>query len=760
MLCALLLLLFRRRPQGRLLFAAGLFFFLGAGRLLLATPAFDAHSVASYNDKGDLRVQGVVIERPAQEGAHQRVRIRASRLWVRDAEHEVEGDLLAFLPAYPAYHYGDELLLEGRLSTPARQGDFDYGAYLARQGIYSTMSWPRTQLVAQGQGQPLPAFLNRLKDRLVEVLRASLPPEHAGMLAAMLLGEAAGVPEALEAAMRASGTSHIMVISGWNVTLLAGILLSVLTPLMGRRRAMWSALLAIAGYTLLVGFDAPVVRAAIMGALAILALLAGRRALALNSLAIAAFLMTLIQPHSLWDIGFQLSCAATIGIITLHPHLQRGVERLLAHMGAAGGLGIVRALDEFLLVTVAAQAWAVPLILYHIGKLSLVTLPANVLVLPAQAPLLGFGALSLLAGLIWPPLGQLAGWLAWPFAAYTVAVVEGFAGLPWAEIPAPPLSPALLAVYYLLLIAITALLGLPAERRKELAFRARRLAPASMAFAPLGLALVLVWTAVFQAPDGYLHIYFLDVGQGDAIFLRTPSGRHILIDGGADGRTALQQVGRRMPFWERRLDVVMATHDDSDHIGGLIDVLDAYRVDMAMDPGLNPDDSELAKRWLEGVDGAGAERVPASRGMRLLITPEDLALEVVHPPADCAAEDIGTNNCSLAVRVRYGACDVLLMADVERAGEKMMLREGGDFHADVLKVSHHGAAGGTSEHLLDTVSPALAVISVGAGNPFGHPAVPTLRRLEGRAIQVWRTDEDGTLELICDGEKLWMRGRR
>lgn len=753
-----LILLFRRRPSAQRWALLGLVLCLGALRMLPLHPSLDAHSLGQFNDAGEFEIRGIVTEPPRLSGTVQRLRVRAEHLAGPGLDQDVQGRIEVLLPAVPTYQYGDELLLHGRLITPSRLGTFDYRAYLAHRGVYSLMRYPRVQLLRPHQGQPAVAALYSLKDRLRGIIEDIWPAPYAGLLSAMLLGDERGIPGRLEDALRASGTSHIVVISGWNVTLLAGLVTAMLAPVVGRRRATAAALTAVAGYTALVGFDPPVVRAAIMGGLSLFALLAGRRSTALHSLALAALLMTMIQPFVLWHLGFQLSFAATLGLITLYPLLWRGWQRLREKLGQAGRRSPFRALEEIVLVTLAAQFWTLPILLYQTGQLSLATLPANVLVLPAQPPLLGLGALATLAGAVWIPLGQVLGWLAWPFAAYTVWVVEKTAGLPWAQIAVPPFTPALLMMYYILLIALTWFGSLQREQRRELWQYHRRFLPSYTGISALGLGAVILWTAVFSLPDGYLHVYFLDVGQGHASLIVTPAGHQILIDGGPDSALILSHLGRRMPLWDRTLDAVIATHPDTDHTAGLFAVLEHYRVRTAMDAGFAKD-AAVTQRWKEGVERAGAERVPAIAGTRLLLPEEGIVLQILHPPASCPTA-LADNDCSAVARLSYGRLHILFMGDVGRPGEGLLRAGGAELGATVLQVAHHGAAAGTTERLLTAVSPAVAVISTGAGNSFGHPAQAVLRRLASHGTAVWRTDQQGTIEVISDGERAWVRNQR
>ena len=272
----------------------------------------------------------------------------------------------------------------------------------------------------------------------------------------------------------------------------------------------------------------------------------------------------------------------------------------------------------------------------------------------------------------------------------------------------------------------------------------------------LALLAAAIWVGVLGLPDGRLHVYFLDVGQGDAILIVTPAGRQILVDGGPSPTALLNELGGVLPFWDRDLDLVVLTHPDGDHITGLIPLLARYRVARALDTPLS-DDAPLTESWLGGLAEAGIERIYAQRGM--VIRAGNVQLTALNPgPAMLGAAPTDTNNNAIVLRLDYGQTSFLLTGDAEQEAEAEMLAAGLPLAATVLKAGHHGSNGSSSAPFLAAVTPQIAVIQVGAGNDFGHPHPAVLERLAG--VEVLRTDLHGRIEIVSDGQRLDIKTRR
>ena len=738
---------------------AGIALMLGGWRAALGRPTLGASSLASFNDLGNaVVVEGVVVNDPEVHAARQRLRVAADRLTLPDGTtHPVNGHLVARVPMYPLLAYGDRVRLTGLLETPPAFETFDYRAYLARQGIFSQMRRVQVEVLNRGEGHPLYRLLYGLRRRAARTISLLLPEPHAALLNGILLGIEGGIPDEVMERFNATGTTHILVISGFNISILAGLFLAVGRRAFSHRLATAFAVGAVSLYTLLVGADAAVTRAAIMGVLYILAQQWGQQTLALNSLGVAAVTMTLWRPGMLYDMGFQLSALATLALILFVPGLTAWVEARVPVQGPHRR-AVLNVLNEALVVTFAAQLLTTPLIVYAFGRLSLVSLLTNLLILPVQAWVMLGGGAATLAGMVWLPLGRLLAWVPWAGLAWTLAAVEWTARLPYAQVEVASFGPGpLLAVYGLVLGGWW--LARHPERRAALRawLRSRRGRLEAVGWAALVAVAVVPWVAVPYAPDGRLHLFFLDVGQGDAVLLQAPDGKQVLVDGGPDPQVLLAQLGRKLPPWDRTLDLVVTTHPDADHLGGLPEVLARYEVAALLDPEL-PAETALSQVWSVARADEGARLVRAVAG-QVFDLGHGVRLEVLWPPRERLEGDRADNNNSVVLRVRYGRFCALLTGDVEAEVERRLVAEGRLTPCAVLKVAHHGSPSSTTSAFLEAVRPAVAVISVGE-NRFGHPDGDVLARLEAAGARIFRTDRNGTVELISDGERLWVRTAR
>jgi competence protein ComEC len=362
------------------------------------------------------------------------------------------------------------------------------------------------------------------------------------------------------------------------------------------------------------------------------------------------------------------------------------------------------------------------------------------------------GGTAAMVGLAFLPFGRLLAWAAWLPLTYTVRVVEGLAGWIHTTGATGRVQPAVPLAYYGLLALVT--LRPPTLSLQAIRHWLRRKAVRRALVATLIVAAILVWASVFSLPDGKLHVIFLDVGQGDAIWIETPIGRRVLIDGGPSPAALLSALGRQLPFWDRCIDILVVSHPHDDHLRGLVSVLERYRVRQVL-IGNMESTSALYEEWQKMLEERKIPVLTVRQPVQVDLG-DGPKMEVLLP--DMATLD-DSEEASLVARLSWGKVSFLITGDLEAAGLLALGRAGWPLDSTVLKVPHHGSKEAVNESLLAVTCPELAVISVGSDNLFGHPAAETLAVLEVAGVQVLRTDQVGTVEVVADGERYWVRTR-
>ena len=705
-------------------------------------------TIAFYNNQAT-QIKGTVSEPPTVEDSRVKLVVEVAELQVESNRLPVKGKALIITSLYPRFDYGDQIEAEGYLQEPPAFEDFSYRDYLARYGVFSLMSYPKITLLNRGHGNPLRQALQAIRKQALSIIGRILANPEAALLSGILLGEYRALPKTLSASFSATGTSHIIVISGFNITLLATILLRVFNEWVPRRQAVFGSMGGVILYTLLVGADPAVSRAALMGCTILMAVLVGRANHTPTSLALAILLMTAWDPLALWDISFQLSVGATLGLILFASPIYEYIHHTMTKPGLSQS--VLPLVKDALIATFAAQVFTLPLILYNFQRFSVIMPLANALVLPIQPLVMGSGALALLAGWIWLPAGQIVGWLAWLFLTYTIRLVELLASIPFASVQIGTVPLWLLYIYYGAVLGFLWLSKQNTQKRQDVwRMFVKQLTPV-VVVGTLFLVSLVIWAAAFSVPDGQLHVRFLNVGQGDAILITLPGGKQILIDGGPSPQALLSELGRAMPFWDHRLELLVLSHPDQDHLIGLLSLFEKYDIEQVIDCATH-DRSELSLQWQKELRDRATPIQKACAGMTIDLS-DGAHMDVLHPNSDELSSAAGdSNNTSTVLRLVYGQVSFLFTGDLEQEGEHFLLQK--DVHLDstLLKVSHHGANEATTEAFVQAVSPQVAIISVGS-NRFGHPAPQTLQRLS--SVPVLRTDRVGTIDIQTDGIHLW-----
>ncbi len=421
---------------------AGIFLFLGMLRFTASTPVADKNQISFYNGEERTFV-GFVAAEPDTRDSGVKLKIKSERLETDGSWQKVNGNVLVNARLYPIFHYGDELEIKCKLQKPEPIEDFAYDKYLAKENIYSLCYWPEIKLLASGRGNKIVAVIFWTKEKLVATVNRILPEPQAAFLGGLLYGAKRGIPADLTEKFNITGTTHIIAISGYNITILAVLLLQITKNIgVGRKKSFWIALGGILFFVILTGAQASVVRAALMGSLVLFATRVGRISKITNALLFAAAAMLVFNPKILaFDVGFQLSFAATIGLVFLSPIFEKYFSKLPSVFGT----------KETLTTTMSAIVLTLPLILYNFGRISFIAPFANVLILPVIPLAMAVGSLAVLGGIIYSGLGQIIGWFAWLVLSYIIKAAEFLAAIPWASGEAGKIHWIFLIIFYLLI---------------------------------------------------------------------------------------------------------------------------------------------------------------------------------------------------------------------------------------------------------------------------------------------------------------------
>ncbi|MCH8062888.1 MAG: DNA internalization-related competence protein ComEC/Rec2 [Chloroflexi bacterium] len=746
--------------------------FLVLGMLRAAGTGADSDALASFHGRTPHQVEGVVVSDPEPAGEFTRLRLRVDRVGLNGEWSTASGDVLVTLREpvelvrvreRPYFRYGDRLLLAGVLKAPRELEDFDYPAYLARQGIGTVMGFPTVELLDEGEGSAFYRWLYGVRHSLADSISVAVPRPQDSVGQALLLGIRDNLPDALVEDFRATGSSHILAISGLHVGILLALSLSLNQWLLGRRRHLYllAPFALIWMYTLLSGMSPSAARAAIMGTAYLVALLTGRPRSVLPALGLAAAVMVAISPDVLWSVSFQLSFAAMVGITTLSVPLSRSIQAMLG-FGYDGRPSLLSTVADASAMTVAATFATLPLIAFYFGRVSLVGLPTTLLLTPAMPFALVAHAVAAFAGLVSASSGQVVGWFAWVLTSYLTGVTQLMARVPGASVDAGRISGLLVSSYYGVFVAIylvrnTRVVG---YLKKRLPMRPPGVRSVNVSVPWYALVLLvsvasLVWIAALTRTDTRLHVYFADVGQGDGVLIVTPGGRQVLIDGGPDPLKFAQFISEKMPSNDRTIELMVLTHPHGDHVNGLIEVLRGYDVEMVLERAVAYDSAPYVA-WRQAVDSEGANVVQAQAG-QVVELDSGVLMQVVSPPRRLlsgTASDV--DNASVAVRLVYGDVSFLFTGDMFSEAEGRLVREGIALDSDVLKVGHHGSRTSSTKAFLDRVRPAVAVISAGEGNRFGHPHSKAVESLLEHVPEtnIFLTSERGAIELVTDGKVL------
>ncbi len=692
----------------------------------------------------------------------------------------VEAKLLIRFRKPIPLRYGDRIEVEGVLRQPNGQrnpGGFDYRSYLARRGVFGIL-YPQQgqEIVPTGRsGFPLFHWTEKLRRRVESVIDKVYHerPIHSQVLKGMFLGQQGELSPDILDAFRNSGSLHILAVSGLHVGLIATACFFgfSLLRLPGKATDLLTIAVVVL-YACLVGFRPSVFRASLMAVIYLISRIIERDRDLFNLLAFAALALLLINPAQLWDIGFQLSFAAVAAIVYLAPKWEGFIARIV-RLGrtdptvdpdnAMPPLSIWEQAVWWLTmgfgVTLSAQVGTTLIIAGHFHRIYPIGLVAGIFTVGLAGLLVNITLVSVLLGLIWMPLATPLAY-ANHFILWIFLELIEFFGQSWTVLKTPTPSFGFIVFYIVGCFAVVHWVWVWMHRKQALI---------------IGLTVlsIWIWDTAWHERGSLLEVTFLDVGQGDAAFVRFPDGKAMLVDGGANSlriETTKAETTRRVGYdhGERtldpflchegvfRLDLLLLSHPDNDHGGGFAHILGEFDVKRTL--GIPHQDlSKLTHQILHKI--VDAKGIPHALGYAGTVDLTATAkLELLHPfdAASTNLHDRDVNNDSLVLKLTYGDLRILFTGDIQRKTELRLIEAGADLRAEIVKVPHHGSKTSSSAEFLDAVRPKYAIFSLGQRNRYRFPSEAVLERYRERGCRILRTDRLGAIRLRTDGRRCWI----
>lgn len=697
-----------------------------------------------------VELKGIIIDQPTKKTNYVQLVIKADSLLTNNGNYKISGNVIITIPSenvtsIDPYKYGQGVRIKSFLLplTSARNpGDFDMKRYLNANNIFAKMYLEdegNIVIEESRAGFSIIGLIYSIRSKIARNVENDIGGVEASFLKGILIGDRSEIPLDLKESFINSGVMHILAVSGLHVGIIVLILISLLNIFnLSDRVRFASVSVFLIFYVFLTGSSPSVIRASIMAIVVLGALIYQRKINIYNSLAIAAIIILLFDSRQLFHPGFQLSFTAVISIVALYPKIIKIQDIFPEHIQENGYLKYFIALFA---VSFSAAIGTLPFTSYYFGKISIIGLLANLIIVPIMGLTLAFGLIYTIMSFINAALASIVAETTKLFSAILLYFVDMFGSLKYAYLDVSFSFEDGIIYYVLIFLLFSTYI-------KNFIIR--------ILICMLILLNVYVYKDIFK--PNFAEITFLDVGQGDAIFIKSPKQKYILIDAGV--KNLYRDAGQRfiLPYFKqnniKKIDLLINTHPHSDHLGGIPTILRNVKVNRIVDAG-SKEKSEIYSDYLHLRDSLSIPYSKKYYGDTINID-DNIRLYVLHPGVDIL-ESRNLNNHSLVIKLLYGERSILFTGDIERESEiKISGRYGKFLKSDIIKCAHHGSSTSNSEEFLNIVEPEFAVISVGANNKFNHPSEEVLTHLNNRKIQIYRTDLDGAITYRTNGSYLRM----
>ncbi len=655
------------------------------------------------------------------------------------------------------FHYGEILCVDGKLEEPSTSrnpGEFSYKDYLTLNGIYATINiFGYTNIKVIEKGNPNWFFENIIfpsKHFITKTIYTVMSGDEANFLVGLLLGDRTDISSEIKKAFTNTGTIHVLAVSGSHIALVVVVIYVLLGILrIPQKPKILLTIVGIIYYMFLTGATPPIVRSSLMGIVVLLAKYFQYRMSVYNALGLSGVILLAFDPVQLLDVGFQLSFSAVFSMVYFYPKIETVLYKIpeKIRMFKIWKFTIINPLLQLFGVSLAAQVGTLPFTAYYFGQVSIISLLANLIIVPLVEIIVTIGLTSAILGIISLYISSCFNEVNNLIAMFTLWSVQRVSEVPYAVVSTATFGMKETIFYSGFVLALFNLNNAKIVRRTFLVI-----------FACVTFFLIL---SLFSSTEQKkLRVTFLDVGQGDAAFIQFPSGENILIDAGP--KTFKYDAGEKVvaPFLRKNgisiIDAIIISHPHSDHLGGVPFLLKEFQVKSVIDPNQRASSSlyneyeQLAQQteFLHATAGNIFSKIPNVRWYEL--HPAEQFLDT-----DSSDGYSDLNDASVVFKLQYGETSFLFTGDAEISAEEHIVEIYTDFlQSDVIKAGHHGSITSSCEEFLKYVKPKEVVVSVGKFNKFRHPSAEVLERYKNLGTHIHRTDEEGAIIFESDGKEI------
>lgn len=649
-------------------------------------------------------------------------------------------------------NYGDKIIVKGNFeeaNTARNEGGFDYKQYLKSKNIYGIVTVDKKDIetINKNNVGVIDLLANKVRNSMKRKIEQNLPNETNELLSGMLIGEKSNLQKEIQEDFRDSSLSHVLAISGMHVSyVMLGITFLISKIKFSKKMSKIVTILILLFFIILTGKTASVTRACFMSSYIILASLLHKKAHVLGSISISLLIILIINPYFILDIGLQLSYGGTIGIVLIYPILKKYKKKKEDKCSKFKKI-IYKIKDKIIdtiLITISANLVIFPIVLFHYNIMSFTFIISNLLISPIIGIIIILGFLSVFSSYIVSPISKVMFFFLQILLSVLAQIAHFCAGLPLSKVYFPTPKIYVIIIYYLFLIYIILV--------KNKIITGKKIGKKVFIIFTI---IVIILNLILNFIPKTFTISFIDVGQGDSMLISTPKGKNIIVDGGGSRDETTFNIGKQtlIPYLLNKgitkLDYIIISHFDSDHVGGILSVLEELKAEKVII--CEQEENENYKRFKEIVKNKKIKVYVVKKGDNLKIE-ENIWLNILWPKDERIKEN-AINNNSIVAKLNYKSFSILLTGDIEKIAENEILKKyenSNILNANILKVAHHGSKSSSIKEFLEKVKPQIALIGVGEKNTFGHPNAGVLNRLENLNIKIYRTDEKGEITIKID----------